>query len=57
MMNLAYHATVRRSVLNFYNLRNLVQTKCEKSSLLILGSTYLTLYLLYFYCCHNVSPY
>ena len=51
-MHLTNHTTVARSIFDFNNLRNLVKTQSEKSSLLVYRSTDFALYLLDFNCCH-----
>ncbi len=52
MVHFANHTEIAGSILNLNNLRNLVKTKCEKSSLLVYRSADTTLDLLYFDCCH-----
>lgn len=57
VVNLAYHTAEGRTVLTFYNLRNLVQTEQLESTLLVYRSTNLTFNLLDFYCCHFLVSY
>ena len=56
MVNLADHTEIAGSILNLNNLRNLVETKREKGSLLVYRSANAALYLLYFDCCHCYYP-
>ena len=57
MMHFLNHSADRRSILLFYHLRNSLQTKILKSTLLIYGSTNFAFNLLNLYCSHNKPPY
>ena len=51
---LTYHTTERSTVLLLNNLRNLVETKCKESTLLVSRSTDAASYLLNLNSCHIV---
>ena len=52
MVNLTYHSTEFGSILTLYNLRNLVQAKRVKCTLLVYRGTDFAPNLFDFYCCH-----